>query len=69
MTEKQLKVLRADCDGIVLISREKCDLDLDNPHLEERYKQRVKEGMEIHKLHFNVVPHEMEGKFRLVAER
>ncbi len=61
--ERNAKVLRAMCDGTVLLTREKCNLDWDSPEIQAEYGHRM--GLPIHKLHFHVLP-KIGRKFRLV---
>ncbi|CAD5211831.1 unnamed protein product [Bursaphelenchus okinawaensis] len=59
-------LLKAECDGIVYITKEKVDLKMDNELVHRNYSDRNVEGLE--KLHFNVVQKRMSQKFKLVSE-
>lgn len=54
----------ADCDGTVLITREKANVDETNEFMKKEYEHRNFEGLI--KLTFNVIPRSMSNSFKLV---
>lgn len=59
------RLLRAQCDGIVRITREKCDPDFE---IEEMKTYEYRKDVELYKLTFNVVPFELSQKHTLRHE-
>ncbi|CAL2030889.1 hypothetical protein CAEBREN_14815 [Caenorhabditis brenneri] len=59
------RLLRAYCDGIVRITREKCDPDLE---IEEMKAYEYRKDVELYKMTFNVVPLELSNNHNLVLE-
>ncbi|KRX72253.1 hypothetical protein T06_3242, partial [Trichinella sp. T6] len=60
------KVLRAMCDGTVLISTENVEADFEYFGIENTYKWR--HDVPLHKLTFNVIPFPESNQFFLVEE-
>ncbi|CAD5210384.1 unnamed protein product [Bursaphelenchus xylophilus] len=59
-------LLKAECDGTVMITKERVDLDTENEFVERDYSHRSLD--ELDKLHFNVIQLPMSQKFKLVSE-
>lgn len=59
-------MLKSECDGTVMITREPVTLDMSVEAVQHEYKNKTVE--ELHKFHFNVVPLKMSNRFRLVEE-
>ncbi|CAJ0572524.1 unnamed protein product, partial [Mesorhabditis spiculigera] len=58
-------LLKASCDGVVRITREKITPDFTNPDMKVYEHRR---DNDIYKLHFNVIPFEMSKNFTLKSE-
>uniref|UniRef100_A0A915P7P8 Uncharacterized protein n=1 Tax=Meloidogyne floridensis TaxID=298350 RepID=A0A915P7P8_9BILA len=59
-------MLKANCDGTVLITRENCNPDPNIKMMEDLYGFRNYEN--IYKLTFNVIPRKMSNTFSLLDE-
>lgn len=59
-------LLKSDCDGTVMITKEPVDLDLGLEQVEKNYKNRVTENLE--KLHFHVIQRPMSQSFRRISQ-
>ena len=55
--------LMADCDGTVVITREKSIVDETNEFMQKEYQYRNFQGL--NKLTFNVIPRSMSNSFKL----
>lgn len=59
-------LLKSDCDGKVMITREPVEPDMSNEFVEREYARRPTEGL--FKFHFNIVPTPMSQTFKLVDQ-
>lgn len=59
-------MLKAACDGTVMITREPVQLDMTNEHVFKNNQYKPLEGLQ--KFHFNVIPKKMSNRFKLVDE-
>ena len=59
-------MLKADCDGIVMITKEKAEIDFDDSKMKKIYQHKDPDA--IYKLTYNVVPLKMSQKFKLTEE-
>lgn len=66
MFDRGNHLLKSNCDGTVMITREPVSLDMDLEAVNTAYKDRPIE--DLHKFHFNVVPTKMSNRFKLVEE-
>ncbi|KAI3421085.1 hypothetical protein GPALN_014711 [Globodera pallida] len=64
--DRNQHLLKADCDGTVVITREECKLNPKNEWMFQQYAFRDFEN--IYKLTFNVIPRRMSNTFRLISE-
>lgn len=58
--------LMSNCDGTVMITREKANVDQTNHYMIKEYRYRNFENL--YKLTFSVVPRKMSNTFELVGE-
>jgi hypothetical protein len=66
MHDRGNHLLKAECDGTVMITREPVALDMELEHVNAEYSKKPTE--DLHKFHFNVIPLKMSNRFRLVEE-
>uniref|UniRef100_A0AC34QQA3 Uncharacterized protein n=1 Tax=Panagrolaimus sp. JU765 TaxID=591449 RepID=A0AC34QQA3_9BILA len=59
-------LLKADCDGVVMITREKAEVDMEDPLMKLQYK--YKDPDNLYKLTYNVLPLKMSQRFKLIDE-
>jgi len=64
--DRGCSLLKADCDGIVMITREKAEVDFSNSEMKKAYEHKHPDG--IYKLTYNVLPLKMSQKFKLIEE-
>ncbi len=64
MQEGNDKVLRAMCDGKIMITREKVEPNFDDPQMQDAYA--FKRDVPLYKLTFNVIAPKEIGKFKLI---
>lgn len=57
----------ADCDGTLVITREKGNIDRDNQLMQKEYGH-MPDAEYIDKIYFNVIPRKMSDSFNLVEE-
>uniref|UniRef100_A0A914XZZ2 Uncharacterized protein n=1 Tax=Panagrolaimus superbus TaxID=310955 RepID=A0A914XZZ2_9BILA len=66
VSDRSTHLLKADCDGTVMITREKVEVDPEDSKMQEQYAHRNFQNL--FKLTYNVVPLKMSNKFKLVEE-
>lgn len=66
VNDRGCNLIKAACDGKVMITREKVEIDLDDPRFNKYYGHRDTDNL--YKLTYNILPSEMSQKFKLVDE-
>ncbi|KAL3090004.1 hypothetical protein niasHS_006456 [Heterodera schachtii] len=64
--DRNQHLLKAVCDGTVVITREHCEVNPKNEWMYAQYAYRDFEN--IYKLTFNVIPRRMSNTFKLISE-
>uniref|UniRef100_A0AC34GFL7 Uncharacterized protein n=1 Tax=Panagrolaimus sp. ES5 TaxID=591445 RepID=A0AC34GFL7_9BILA len=66
VSDRATHLLKAECDGTVMITREKAEVDPEDAKMKEQYAHRNFQNL--FKLTYNVVPLKMSNRFKLVEE-